>query len=94
MKSPQTVIKSLMLTEKGTRLTAAENKYFFRVDPSANKMDIKQAVEKIFKVTVLKVNTMNYFGKMRRERTPQYGRKPDWKKAVVTLKKGDKIDLE
>jgi large subunit ribosomal protein L23 len=94
MKDSGTVLKSLQLTEKGTRLNTAENKYFFKADPSANKIQIKAAVEKMFKVTVLKVNTMNYMGKLKRERTAKYGRKNDWKRAVVTLKPGDKIELE
>ena len=94
MKVTGTILKSLQLTEKGTRLNAAENKYFFKVDPSANKIQIKAAVEKMFKVGVVKVNTMNYQGKLKRERTARYGRKVDWKRAVVTLKPGDKIELE
>jgi large subunit ribosomal protein L23 len=57
-------------------------------------MEIKRAVQDFFKVTVLKVNTMNYMGKKRRERTLHYGRRVDWKRAIVTLKAGDKIDLE
>ena len=81
------------MTEKGTRLNATEGKYFFEVDGSANKLEIKQAVEKLFKVRVAKVNTMNCLGKMRRLRTMQYGQRPDWKRAIVTLKAGDKIEL-
>ena len=94
MKVSQSVVRTLQITEKGTRLTGAENKYIFKVDPRANKVEIKAAVEKLFNVGVVRVNTMNYLGKMKRERTPHYGRKPSWKKAVVTLKQGDKIDLE
>ena len=94
MKSPQMVIKSLEVTEKSTRLTGAEDKYFFTVNSSANKVEIKQAIEQLFKVGVVKINTMNYLGKKKRERTAHYGKKSDWKRAVVTLKKGDKIDLE
>ncbi len=93
MKSALSAIKGLDITEKGTQM-AAQNKYLFKVDPSANKLEIKQAVESFFKVKVLKVHTMNYLGKKRRERTLQYGKKPDWKRAIVTLKEGDKIDLE
>ena len=94
MKVSSTILKSLQVTEKGTRLNTAENKYFFKVAPSANKVQIKTAVEKMFKVGVVKVNTMNYMGKLKRERTVRYGRKADWKRAVVTLKPGDKIELE
>lgn len=93
MKIGQSAIKGLDITEKGTRL-AAQNKYLFKVDAAANKLEIKQAVESFFKVKVLKVHTMNYLGKKRRERTIHYGKRPDWKRAIVTLKEGDKIDLE
>jgi large subunit ribosomal protein L23 len=94
MKDPHSVIRGLQITEKGTRLTTEGNKYLLEVDPAANKMEIKRAVQDFFKVTVVKVNTMNYLGKLRRERTQHYGRKSDWKRAIVTLKTGDKIDLE
>lgn len=93
MNNALSAIKALHITEKGTQL-AGQNKYLFKVDPSANKIEIKRAVEDFFKVKVLKVNTMNYTGKMRRERTLHYGKKPDWKRAVVTLREGDKIELE
>ena len=94
MRFPYSVLWQLQLTEKGTRLRETENKYFFKVDPGANKMQIKAAVEKLFKVDVARVNTMRYMGKKRRERIYRYGRKPDWKRAIVTLKEGQKIDLE
>ena len=58
-----------------------------------NKTQIKQAIEKLFKKTVVAVNTCNYAGKKKRERTAAFGRQADWKKAIVTLKKGDKIEL-
>ncbi len=93
MRDTDNVIRSLHVTEKGSRLAAAENKYLFKVDPRANKLEIKRAVEQMFKVTVVKVNTMNVLGKMRRERTPHYGRRSNWKRAVVTLKAGEKIEL-
>jgi large subunit ribosomal protein L23 len=94
MSDVHTVIRSHHVTEKGARLAGTENKYLFKVDPAANKMEIRQAVEALFKVTVLKVNTMNYAGKKRRERAMRYGRRSDWKRAVVTLKEGDKIELK
>jgi large subunit ribosomal protein L23 len=94
MKDIYAVIKSMHVTEKGTRLTERENKYLFKVDPAANKVDIRRAVETLFKVRVVKVNVMNYVGKFRRERTAGYGQKSDWKRAIVTLKTGDKIALE
>ncbi len=59
----------------------------------ANKIEIKQAVEELFNVNVTKVNTMNRQGKRKRERTSRYGRTSDWKRAVVTLKEGETIDL-
>jgi large subunit ribosomal protein L23 len=73
---------------------AAQNKYLFEVDRSANKIEIKRAVEDFFKVKVLKVHTMNYEGKLRRQRSFKYGRRNDWKRAIVTLRSGDKIELE
>lgn len=93
MKDPRLIIKRLLVTEKGTRLTEKHNQYQFEVVTSANKVEIKHAVEKIFNVKVTKVNTMNKLGKAKRLRTMSYGRTPAWKRAVVTLKEGDKIDL-
>lgn len=93
MNNALSAIKGLHITEKGTQM-AGQNKYLFKVSTEANKLEIKQAVEDFFKVKVVKVNTMNYTGKKRRERTLHYGKKPDWKRAVVTLRAGDKIDLE
>ena len=87
------IIRAVELTEKGNRLTESENKYFFSVSGSANKVEIKRAVELLFKVSVAKVNTMNYVGKPKRERTIQYGRTANWKRAVVTLKEGEKIEF-
>jgi len=94
MRPASAIIRGLQITEKGTRLTGESNKYLVEVARDANKLEIKRAVEEFFKVKVLKVNTMNYAGKLRRERTLRYGRRPDWKRAVVTLKAGDKIALE
>ena len=87
------VIKKVQVTEKGTALSDTQNKYFFEVDGSANKHDIKRAVESLFDVTVNSVNTMNYVGKLRRERSIHYGRRPNWKRAIVTLKEGESIDF-
>ena len=94
MKDPHAIIKGLQITEKGTRLTTEGNKYLLKVSPAANKMEIKRAVQEFFKVTVLKVNTMNCTGKSRGLRMNQNGKQPDWKRAIVTLRQGDKIDLE
>ena len=67
MKDISTIIKGLQVTEKGTALTERENKYLFRVDRTANKTEIKRAVEALFKVSVASVNTMRYRGKKKRE---------------------------
>lgn len=93
MKDPYEVIETVCLTEKATLLSENLNKYVFRVRPKANKIEIKNAVEKIFKKKVISVNTCNYGGKKKRERTASFGRTSDWKKAIVTLKAGEKIDL-
>ena len=93
MNEPYDLIQTVQLTEKASLLSEKLNKYVFRVSPSANKLQIKAAVEKLFKKSVLSVNTCNYAGKKKRERTASFGRKPHWKKAIVTLKKGDKIEL-
>lgn len=93
MKKPRLVINRIQLTEKSNSLAEKQNKYFFDVEPTANKLEIKRAVEEIFKVSVARVNTMRYEGKMKRERTVRYGRRADWKRAVVTLKAGSRIDL-
>ena len=87
------IIKTVRLTEKGTRQSEKFNQYTVVVDPRASKVQIRQAVEELFKVTVMAVNTMNVRGKARRQKTKQAGVSPAWKKAVVTLKKGEKIVL-
>jgi len=87
------VIKTVRLTEKGTRQGEELNQYTVVADRRANKIQIRQAVQELFKVKVLKVNTMNVHGKFRRQRTKQAGQSMDWKKAIVTLKEGDKIVL-
>lgn len=87
------VIKTARLTEKGTRQGEKLNQYTVVADPRATKTQIREAVQELFKVKVTKVNTMNVRGKARRQRTPSAGRAPHWKKAIVTLKQGDKIIL-
>jgi large subunit ribosomal protein L23 len=87
------LIQTASLTEKSTLLSEKHNKYVFRVSPRANKIQIKKAIETLFQKKVLSVNTCNYAGKKKRERTQNYGRKPHWKKAIVTLKEGEKIEL-
>lgn len=93
MKDVYQVINRVLLTEKGTRLAEEENKFLFRVHPDANKMEIKAAVEQLFKVKVVAVNTMNRQGKKKRARTAQAGKTADWKRAVVTLAEGSTIDF-
>ncbi len=93
MNEPYDIIETVRLTEKATLLAEKENKYVFRVRPHATKIQIKQAIEKLFKKSVVAVNTCNYAGKKKRERTAAFGHQADWKKAIVTLKKGDKIEL-
>ena len=87
------LIQTASLTEKSTLLSEKYNKYVFRVSPRANKIQIKKAIETLFQKKVLSVNTCNYAGKKKRERTQNYGRKPHWKKAIVTLKAGEKIEF-
>jgi large subunit ribosomal protein L23 len=87
------IIKTVRLTEKGTRQGDSFNQYTVVADPRANKTQIRQAVQDLFRVKVTKVNTLNVRGKARRQRTKQAGRAPNWKKAIVTLKEGDKIAL-
>ena len=93
MKDLFDIIETASLTEKATLLSEKHNKYVFRVSPKANKIEIKRAIEQIFNKKVVSVNTANYAGKKKRERRADFGRKPHWKKAIVTLKEGDKIDL-
>jgi large subunit ribosomal protein L23 len=93
MTEPYNIVDTIRLTEKATILAEKENKYVFRVRPHATKTQIRQAVETLFKKSVVSVNTCNYRGKKKRERTAAFGRQADWKKAIVTLKEGDKIEL-
>jgi large subunit ribosomal protein L23 len=87
------IIETASLTEKSSLLGEKQNKFVFRVSPRANKIQIKQAIEHLFNKKVLDVNTFNYAGKKKRERRADFGRKAHWKKAIVTLKEGEKIDL-
>ena len=91
MISPYDTLKNILRTEKGTALLA-ENKYLFSVASDANKIQIKQAVEDVYNVKVVKVNTLKMRGKWKKVRY-KAGKTPDWKKAVVTLKPGDKIEI-
>jgi large subunit ribosomal protein L23 len=87
------IVRTVRLTEKGTRQGEKYNQYTVVADPRANKAEIRQAVQDLFKVKVVKVNTLNVTGKNRRQRTKQAGQSLSWKKAIVTLKEGDKIVL-
>jgi large subunit ribosomal protein L23 len=92
VKSPQDVIQAPLISEKGTQLTESANQVLFKVRPDANKIEVKQAIEALFKVKVVQVRMARYLGKVRRIGR-NMGRRPDWKKAYVTLKDGDKIDF-
>ncbi|KAB2656630.1 MAG: 50S ribosomal protein L23 [Verrucomicrobia bacterium] len=87
------IIKTVRITEKGTLQTDKFNQYTVVADRRANAPAIKRAVETLFGVKVVRVNTQNVQGKARRQKTKAAGRTSDWKKAIVTLKKGDKIEL-
>ena len=91
MSQAYLVLKSLLRTEKGAGL-ATRNQYLFSVKKEANKIEIRRAVEDVYKVKVASVNTQRVPGKLKRVRT-QLGKTPEWKKAIVTLKTGHKIDL-
>lgn len=88
---PYDVLRRPVVTERSTSAMEG-NKYTFQVDLRATKTQVKQAVEQIFKVRVVKVNTTRVPGKVRR-RGRSEGRTPDWKKAVVTLAEGDRISI-
>jgi len=85
------IIKAPIITEQSMKLIDAENKYTFKVDKKANKIEIKNAIEKIFKVHVIKVNTINVLPKAKKVGKYE-GFKPAYKKAIVLLPEGQKID--
>jgi large subunit ribosomal protein L23 len=91
-KTPQQIIRRpIVLTEKGSQMRESLSKLIFEVDRDANKIQIKSAIQTLFNVTVLDVTTMIVRGRVRRMGR-KYGKTQNWKKAIVTLKKGDKID--
>jgi len=91
-KDARSIIRKVLLTEKGTVLRELRNQYFFEVARDANKIEIKRAIETIFNVKVADIQTMQLKGKtMRRGRW--VGQRNDWKKAIVTLKPDQKIEL-
>lgn len=86
------VLRRPLLTEKVAGIQDAHNQYAFMVDPASNKVEIKRAVEQKYSVTVVTVNTLNVRGKIKRMGRFS-GKRADWKKAIVTLKAGDRIEL-
>lgn len=92
MKEPQKIIRRPLVTEKSTLQKEEGRQYVFEVDRNANKIEIRSAVEHLFKVKVNNVRTINVLGKIKRLGR-RYGKRPDWKKAIVTLREGDRIDF-
>ena len=93
MHLPSQIIRNLRFTEKSTLLTDNLNKYVFEVAPHANKIEIRKAIEELFGKKVVSVNTSHHRGKERRKRTAAAGRTAAWKKAVVTLAAGEKLEI-
>ena len=93
MNEPYDIIQTVHLTEKATILSEKGNQYVFRVKLAANKVQIRQAIEKLFQKKVVRVNTLNVGGKYKRGRTQHPGRTSDWKKAIVTLAPGEKLEF-
>lgn len=90
------ILRKPLLTEKVTQLTEKLNRYAFVVDPRANKIQIKAAIEKMYGVTITDVNTMRYVGKLKSRNTKAgavSGRAAAYKKAIITLKDGEVIDF-
>ena len=92
MRPATDIVKRVLQTEKGTHV-AAHDQYLVKVALDANKIEIRQAVQELFSVKVTKVNTQVAHGKWRRLSVKR-GRRPDWKKAIVTLAKGQKIEVK
>ena len=90
MKNSADIIKKVLLTEKGTELADEQSKFLFKVAIEANKVEIKRAVEELFNVRVMAVNTMRRKGKKKRQRTAQSGKTAAWKRAVVSVHEDDK----
>lgn len=93
MKPAYEVLKTIRLTEKTNKLSSDFGQYTFEVFREATKQHIRSAVESTFKVTVTRVNTMNIKGKPKKSRAGRPSVRSDYKKAIVTLKQGDKIEL-
>lgn len=90
--STESVVISPLVTEKGTVVGDKSNQVVFRIRPTASKAQIRDVIEDLFKVTVVKIRTANFLGKQRR-RGRALGRRPNWKKAYITLKEGDRIEI-
>ena len=91
-REPRDIVRRARITEKGTRIREGQNGYLFEVARDANKIEIKKAVEAIFSVKVATIRTLRVHGKPKRVGR-HAGHRPDWKKAIVTLKKGQTIEL-
>ncbi|HEU4724676.1 MAG TPA: 50S ribosomal protein L23 [Candidatus Eisenbacteria bacterium] len=91
-REPRDIVRRARITEKGTKIREGQNGYLFEVARDANKIQVKQAVEAIFNVKVSTVRTLRVHGKPKRVGR-HAGHRPDWKKAIVTLKKGETIEL-
>ncbi len=92
MKDPRDIIRRPLITEKANKLKEDFNQYSFEVDRRANKIEIRKAVETLFSVRVVRVQTISNVGKMVRVGRNR-GKRPNWKKAVVTLVKGNSIEF-
>jgi large subunit ribosomal protein L23 len=92
MNDPRSIVRRALITEKGTTLRETQNQYHFEVARDANKIEIKRAIELIFSVKVGSVRTQQLRGKVKRQGR-SLGRRSDWKKAIVTLKPDQKIEL-
>jgi large subunit ribosomal protein L23 len=92
VRGPHDIIQAPLISEKGSLLAESTQQVLFKVRPDANKIEVKKSVEALFKVRVVKVRMARYLGKVRRIGR-NLGRRPQWKKAYVTLREGDKIDF-
>ena len=92
MNDPRSIVRRALITEKGTTLRETQNQYHFEVARDANKIEIKRAIEVIFSVKVGSIRTQQLRGKVKRQGRSS-GRRSDWKKAIVTLKPDQKIEL-
>ncbi len=94
MRDPYHIVKSVRVTEKGSALAEKHNQFVLKVCPSATKQEIKHAVKELFNKTAVRVNTMQVAGRIKKRfGSHAFGQRPDWKKAIVTLKPGERIEL-